>query len=72
MDATLIFKCLLMGGGAAVLVFHQRQIREAIEAFTDNFPRGGSGTPMHPSPAADDTFLRHRGSRKVAGGESVL
>jgi len=46
---------------AAVLVtilsVKHREIREAIENFNDHF-RGGPPTPMHPSPAGDDRFLR--------------
>ena len=38
---------------AAVLLFsNYRLVKDAIEAFRNNFPRGGPPTPMHPSPAA--------------------
>jgi len=45
-------------------VFGHRQIREAIETFRNNFPRGGPRTPMHPSPANDAfVVLRKRGKK---------
>jgi len=41
----------------ALVLLKHREIREAIENFNDHF-RGGPPTPMHPSPAGDDRFLR--------------
>jgi hypothetical protein len=46
-----------------LFVFGHRQIREAIEKFRNNFPRGGPRTPSHPLPA-DDAFLVLRKRRK--------
>jgi len=45
---------------AAIACFAKSQeIRDAIEKFVDRFgPRGGPPTPMHPSPADDDSLLR--------------
>ena len=46
---------------AAVLLFsNYRFVKDAIEAFKNNFPRGGPPTPMHPSPVADSALLRRR------------
>ena len=56
---------VVFAAGVAILFFKHREIGEAIQAFNDNFPRGGPPTPMHPSPAADDALLR-RGSPKAA------
>ena len=45
---------LAIPAAVAVLLFvKHREVREAIERFRNNFPRGGPPTPMHPSPAAD-------------------
>lgn len=57
---------LLFIGGFALLILKHREVREAIENFRDNFPRGGPGTPMHPSPAGDDALLRHRRTHSLA------
>ena len=53
---------------AGLIFTHHRAIREAIEAFTNNFPRGGPRTPMHPSPVNDRRLL----SRKAVGGPGKL
>jgi hypothetical protein len=51
---------VLPAGVAILFLFKHREIRKAIEAFKNHFPRGGPPTPMHPSPAADDALLRRR------------
>ena len=56
---------LVFVAGVALLFFKHRQVREAIETFKNNFPRGGPRTPMHPSPAGDDALLRRKSSKKV-------
>jgi hypothetical protein len=46
-----------------VFVFWRREIMEAIQAFRNNFPRGGPRSPSHPLPA-DDALLLRRKRRK--------
>ncbi len=45
----------VMIASATMLFFHRRKVREALEDFNR---RGGPPTPMHPSPAGDDSLLR--------------
>jgi hypothetical protein len=61
MDTAEIVRLTLCAAAAVILFSFRQSIKEAIERFTDNFPRGGPGTPMHPSPAGDDALLRNRG-----------
>jgi hypothetical protein len=49
----------------ALMFLHRKQIAEAIENFRNNFPRGGPGTPMHPSPAGDERHLRRGADDRV-------
>jgi hypothetical protein len=56
-------RLLVLAAGAALLFLKHREVKEAIEKFRDNFPRGGTGTPMHPSPAADQALLLRKRSR---------
>ena len=58
MGTAEIVRLFLCAVAVVVLFSSWRQIKEAIERFTDNLPRGGPPTPMHPSPAGDDIFLR--------------
>ena len=60
MGTSDILRLLVCAVAAAVLVSYHRQIAAAIEAFKDNFPGNGPRTPMHPSPAGDDAFLRSK------------
>lgn len=64
-------RLLLCTVAAAVLVQYRRQISEAIESFTNNFPRGGPPSPMHPSPGVDDEPLRSGKSKKTSIDVSV-
>ena len=41
---------------------HAVDFAEELEAALDRFRGGGPPTPMHPSPAGDDAFLRRRRS----------
>jgi hypothetical protein len=43
-----------------LFVLGHRQIIEAIEAFRNNFPRGGPRPPSHPLPANDGWLLRRK------------
>jgi hypothetical protein len=65
MDTNQALKLVAVAIGAAVLMFYHRQIREAIESFRNNFPRGGPPSPTHPSPAGDVELLRHRAAKKL-------
>lgn len=56
-----VIRLAIACAGLAFLFASHRQVREAIENFRDNFPRGGPRTPMHPSPAGDTALLRRRG-----------
>ena len=56
MQTAEIVRLFLCAAAAVILFSFRQQIKEAIERFTGNFPRGGS--PMHPSPAGDDKFLK--------------
>ena len=58
MENTEIVRLFLCAAAAVILFSFRQQIKEAMERFTDNFPRGGPPTPMHPSPAGDDIFLK--------------
>jgi hypothetical protein len=55
---------VVAAAATVILYFRHREIAEAIEVFKNNFPRGGPPTPMHPSPAGDDSFLRPNSSKK--------
>ena len=57
---------VIFAAGVAILFFKHREVAEAIEAFRNNFPRGGPRTPMHPSPAADDNLLRRRAAKNAS------
>ena len=59
-NASELSRLAIALAGFAIVCYHHRLIREAIERFKDNFPRGGPRTPMHPSPAADSALLRRR------------
>lgn len=61
MDDAIVLtaRVFLSVAAVAVLLHYHRQIREAIENFTDNFPRGGP-PPTHPSPAKDSSLLTAR------------
>lgn len=52
----LVFAATLM----LFFVFGRRELREAIDTFRNNFPRGGPGTPSHPLPADDARLLRRK------------
>jgi hypothetical protein len=51
---------IVFGGIVAILFVKHRDVREAIENFRNNFPRGGPRTPMHPSPVNDGALLRRK------------
>lgn len=51
---------LIFATAVGVLFWKHREVREGIDNFKNNFPRGGPRTPMHPSPAGDDALLRGR------------
>jgi hypothetical protein len=54
---------LLVFAAVGVFLFSKhREIAKAIEDLSNNFPRGGPPTPMHPSPAGDDALLRRKSS----------
>ena len=56
METAEIVRLLLCAAAAVILFSFRQQIKEAIERYTNNFPRGGP--PTHPSPAGDDLFLK--------------
>ncbi len=56
--------CAVVAFVVALFFFH-REVREAIENFKDNLPRGGPRTPMHPSPVTDAALLRRRAPKKA-------
>jgi hypothetical protein len=60
-----IVRLLIFAAGVALLFFKHREVAEALEAFKNNFPRGGPRTPMHPSPVGDGELLRRRRSKKA-------
>ena len=43
-----VIEVLVCVAAIAILFSKHREIAEAIEAFKNNFPRGGPRTPMHP------------------------
>jgi hypothetical protein len=47
-------------GLVLVLYWKRRQIAEAIDNFKNNFPGGGPGSPMHPSPSNDAALIGRR------------
>jgi hypothetical protein len=56
---------LLVTTGFGILLFsNHRWVIEAIEAFRNNFPRGGPPAPMHPSPSGDDIMFRRRRAKR--------
>jgi hypothetical protein len=56
---------LLVTTGFGILLFsNHRRVIEAIEAFRNNFPRGGPPTPMHPSPSGDDIMFRRSRAKR--------
>jgi hypothetical protein len=64
-DYSILIPAFVMG---AVFFFYRARIKEAIEEFSDNLPRGGPPVPMHPSPAGDERLLRkpRRADRRSA------
>ena len=72
MDAADIVRLFLCAAAAVMLCSFRQQIKEAIERFRDNFPRGGPPMPMHPSPAGDSAFLEAgRALRDAARGRAA-
>lgn len=56
---------LLFAAFAAVLFLKHREVRDAIDNFRNNFPRGGPPSPRHPLPAGDTAWLSRRKSKKL-------
>ena len=54
---------LVLAAAVALLFFKRNEVKEMLEKFMNNFPRGGPRTPMHPSPAGDDALLRRKSSK---------
>jgi hypothetical protein len=61
-DVAVMLARLGVCAAAAYMLFtHHREIRDAVENFTNNFP-GAGNPPTHPSPTKDGAFLtRKRG-----------
>jgi hypothetical protein len=61
-----VVRFFVLASATAILYFNRHAIKDAIERFRDNFPRGGGpGTPMHPSPVGDGALLRRKSSPKL-------
>ena len=65
MLATL--SAVVFSAAVAILIFkYHREIAEALEAFRNNWPRGGPGSPIHPSIARDSDLLTRRRRKRAA------
>ena len=60
-DTLAILSALVFSAAVATALFkYHREIAEALEAFRNNWPRGGPGSPMHPSVARDTNLLTRK------------
>ncbi len=50
--------------GAGLLLFHGKQVAEAVQEAISNFRGGGPKPPTHPLPANDSTLLTRRRIRR--------
>jgi hypothetical protein len=65
-DTLAILTAIAFSAAVGLVMFkYHREIADALENFRNNWPRGGPGSPMHPSSARDSDFLRRK-ARKPA------
>jgi hypothetical protein len=65
-NALALLTALAFSAAVGVVMFkYHREIAEALDNFRNNWPRGGPGSPMHPSNVRDSDFLRRK-ARKPA------
>ena len=71
-NANDLVRFLVLAAATALLILNHRVVIEAIEAFKDNFPRGGPPTPMHPSPVSDTSLLLRRSPKKAMSWSAAV